>query len=66
MAYLLAAELADVVSDPFLNAWYDRLGLEVCSLASSCSPNEAALSTACAFLASRCGVLRRASPSYAW
>lgn len=29
MAYLLAAELADILTDPFLNAWYDRLGLEV-------------------------------------
>jgi len=29
MAYLLAAQLADILTDPFLNAWYDRLGLEV-------------------------------------
>jgi len=29
MAYLLAAELANVLTDPFLNAWYDRIGLEV-------------------------------------
>lgn len=29
IAYLLAAELADILTDPFLNAWYDRLGLEV-------------------------------------
>ena len=29
MAYLLAAEFADVVTDPFLGSWYDRLGLEV-------------------------------------
>lgn len=29
IAYHLAAELANVVTDPFLNAWYDRLGLEV-------------------------------------
>ena len=29
MAYLLAAELADILTDPFLNAWYDRVGLEV-------------------------------------
>jgi hypothetical protein len=28
-AYLLVAELANTVTDPWLNAWYDRLGLEV-------------------------------------
>jgi hypothetical protein len=29
MAYLLAGQLADVVTDPFLGAWYDRYGLEI-------------------------------------
>jgi hypothetical protein len=27
-AYLFAAELANVLTDPYLNSWYDRLGLE--------------------------------------
>ena len=29
MAYLLAGQLADVVTDPFFGTWYDRYGLEV-------------------------------------
>ena len=28
-AYLLVAELANTVTDPWLNAWYDKLGLEI-------------------------------------